>query len=391
MSDHPKVIFVVTEDWYFCSHRLPIARAARDAGCEVIVATRVKRHGEAIKKEGFRLVPISLRRRSKHPWKEAKALWELICLYRREQPDLVHHVALKPSLYGSLAAKLTGSPPIVNALMGLGYVYSSTDLKARLFRPLLTFLLSVLLTANPNRSRIIVQNPDDRRTIIKLGIGKPDTTVLIRGSGVDLKQFCPSQEPEQKDPIVVTLVSRMLWDKGIGELVEASRLLRDRGRKIKIILVGSPDSGNPGSIRKEQLREWQRERLAEWRAHQEDISAVWEQSHIAVLPSYYGEGLPKSLLEAAACARPIIASDMPGCTEIVKHEVNGLLVPPRSPERLADAIVRLADDAQLRRKMGLAGRAIVESEFSDQDVVRQTMTVYSGLMGYEWLSVCNEY
>ena len=382
--DKPVLLYLVTEDWYFWSHRLPIARAARAAGWEVLVATRVAEHGERIRREGFRLVPIGLRRRSLAPWREVAAIAELARLYRRERPDLVHHVAMKPVLYGSLAAALAGVPAVVNALAGMGYVFTSSGVKARLLRPLIRTAFRWLLD-RPN-SRLILQNPDDIAAMT--GAAMTGATVagaavaaervaLIRGSGVDIQIFRPREEPEGT-PVAV-MVSRMLWDKGVGELVEAARLLRRREVPLRVVLVGPPDPDNPASIPERQLRDWDAAGDVAWWGERSDIAEIWAKGQIAVLPSHR-EGLPKSLLEAAACGRPMVAADVSGCREIVKDGVTGLLVPPGDAEGLADALERLARDPDLRRRLGAAARDLVEREFSEEAVVAQTLALYRSLV-----------
>lgn len=370
----PKLMFLVTEDWYFCSHRLPVARAARDAGYEVVVATRVADHGEQIAREGFRLVPLSWRRGSMNPLREIGALREVIALYKREQPDLLHHVAIKPAVYGSIAARAAGSPPVVNMVAGLGYVFTSRGAKPRAMAVVLRYALKRML--QPSNSRLIFQNPDDESLLTEVCRPRPGQMVLIRGSGVDLDAFTPTPEPDQ---LVATMVSRMLWNKGVGDLVDAAQILRRRGEPVRVEIVGAPDTENPSSIPESQLRDWDREGTVRWSGHRDDITRVWSSSSIAVLPTTYGEGVPKALLEAAASARPIIATDTPGCREIVRDGENGLLVPVHDPGALADAIVRLARDAELRRAMGMRGRRIVEEEFSESLVVKQTMDVYRSL------------
>ena len=376
-----KIIFLVTEDWYFCSHRLPIARAARDAGCEVVVATRADTHGDTITREGFRLIPLNMRRQSKNPIRELAAVLEIINIYRRERPDIVHHVALKPVLYGALAARFVGVSAIVNALAGLGYVFSSSQSRARILKRFVRAAFRALL--NRQNSVVLLQNPDDRRMLIESKTILPERTALIRGSGVDIRRFRPS--PESADaPVMVTLVARMLRDKGILEFVEASKLLRQQGIQFRAVLVGTPDPDNPTSIPVSQLEAWQAEGLVEWWGQNNDIPGVWAQSHISVLPSSYGEGVPMSLIEAAACGRPIITTDMPGCREIVQHEKNGLLVPVKDSKALADAICRLIKNPDLRRQMGHEGRKLVEEEFAETIVVTQTLNLYKSMLGELW-------
>ncbi len=371
-----KLLYLVTEDLYFCSHRLPNACAVLDAGFEVVVATRVRNHGEQIERQGFRLIHIRLRRGSTNPFRELMSVLELIQIYRRERPDLVHHVAVKPVLYGSLAADIAGVPAVVNTLTGMGYLFKSARWKARLLRPIVRFGFKILL--NRWRSRLVLQNSDDLRMLVEAGYIDPGRIALIRGSGVDIARFAPTPEPEGVP--IAALVSRMLWDKGAGVLVEASRRLRQRGIPLRVVLVGEPDLENPDSIPEEQLREWCAEGVVEWWGYCDDIPSLWAQAHIAVLPTSYGEGVPKTLLEAAACERPIVATDVPGCREILRQEQNALLVPTKDPEALAEAIERLATSAELRRRLGRRGRQIVVSQFSESLVVEQTLEVYRSLL-----------
>lgn len=369
-----KLLFLVTEDWYFCSHRLPLARAAQAAGYEVVVATRVGRHGAAITAEGFKLIPVGLRRSGRNPWRELQAIAEILAIYRRERPDIVHHVALKPVLYGSLAARLARVTSVVNALAGMGFVFSSMSLQARLLRPLVAGALRWLLGAG--NSLLILQNPDDRKMLVDSGVVVAKRTRLIRGSGVDIGSFVPSPQPGGV-PLVM-LPARMLRDKGVVEFVAAARLLRARGVTARFVLVGDSDSENPAAIPEAQLEAWRADGAVEWWGQRGNMSEVLAQAHIVCLPSYR-EGLPKVLLEAAACGRALVATDVPGCREIVIDGENGLLAPPRDAAALAAVIGRLLDDPDLRARMGQRGRALVEAEFSVEQVVRQTLAVYREL------------
>lgn len=372
-----KLLFLVTEDWYFCSHRLPIARAARDAGYDVAVATRVAAHGEAIRAEGFRLIPLArLGRSMGNPLRELSGLLEVVGVYRRERPDIVHHVALKPAIFGSLAARIAGVRRCVNGIAGLGSIFSSQSAKARLLRPLVKLAFRLLL--NRDGAAVIVQNPDDGRLLTGGGLVDPARLTLIKGSGVDLARFAATPEPADGAP-VATLVSRMLWDKGVGVLVEAARLLRARGVPLRVRLAGTPDPENMGSIPEEQLRAWRDEGVVEWIGFCDDVPGLWRDSHIAVLPSWYGEGVPKSLLEAAAAARPMIAVDGPGLREVVTDGETGLLVPARDAAALAGALQRLAEDAALRRRMGEAARRRAEREFGEAAVAEATLALYRQL------------
>ena len=360
----------------FVSHRLPIARAARDAGYDVVVATRVADHGAVIEREGFTLVSLPWNRRSLNPFHELSITLQLATLYRQLKPTLVHHVAVKPALIGSLAAFLAGVDNVVNAITGLGYVFTSTSSRARFLRPIVRLGFRFLLRrAN---SQIIVQNPDDGEVLVReCGIDAAHIR-LIRGSGVDLERFQATPEPASP-PIRATLASRMIWDKGIGDLVEAARKLKDMSAPVTVILAGKPDPDNPASIPESQLKAWHEEGIVEWRGFVADMPKLWAESHIAVLPSFYGEGVPKCLIEAAACGRPIVAADGPGLREIVRDGDNGILVPAHDPSALAHAIARLAGDTAIRTRMGAAGRRLAETGFSDKQVAAETLAVYQGL------------
>ncbi len=378
MTDQGKklrVLYLVTEDWYFVSHRLGLARAVRDAGCDVTVVTRTRDHEDVIRREGFRLVSFLLPRSQFSLVSEIKSIINLVRVYRQERPDLVHHVALKPSLYGSLAALLASVPAVVNAMTGLGFAFTAGHWLRGVLQPLVRIAGRLLLSrAN---SRIIVQNPNDMETLEKAGIIRHGRASLIRGSGVDLLEFPPQPDPDGVP--TVAMVSRLLWNKGVGELVEASRILRSRGLKVRILLIGMPDPDNPTSISEKQLCEWHDDALVQWWGYRDSIADVWRQAHVAVLPSYR-EGLPKSLLEAAACARPIVATDVPGCREIVRSGENGILVPVRDARSLADALETLLRDRDLRRAMGAKSRALVESDFHQDRVVAETLKVYETLL-----------
>ena len=366
-----RILFFITEDWYFWSHRLPIARAVRDAGFEVLIATRVHQHKERIEKEGFKLIPISLGRRNKNIIKGIFSILEIIRIYRREKPHIVHHVAIKPVLYGSWAARIAGVPGVVNALAGLGFIFVAQGWKTSVLRRLVVFAYRSAFSAK--NAFGIFQNPEDLKLFVNAGVVKSEKAALIRGSGVDISHFIHLPEPAGIPTIV--LASRMLWDKGVGELVDAARILNKDGIKCCMILVGNPDPENPASIPEETLHRWHSEGIIEWWGHKDDMPEVFAKSNIVVLPSYR-EGLPKVLLEAASCGRAIVATDVPGCREIVQHNENGLLVPPHDSKALANALKVLIKDPELRAKMGAKGREIVEAEFSEEIVVKQTMEVY---------------
>lgn len=368
----PVLVYLVTEDWYFLSHRLPMAREAHRAGYEVHVVTHVNKGAAAIEAEGFRLHSVVWRRGSVNPLAFLSNILAVRRHYKTIAPDLVHHVALQPTIVGSLAA--LGLPCVrLNALAGLGFSFTSSTLKAQLVRPILRALLQFVLRRPC--AAVLVQNPDDRAAIGGLGVAD-DKIFVIPGSGVETDKLVPMPEPP--GPATAAFVGRLLDDKGIRTLVEAHAILACCGNPVRLLIAGDPDPANPVSIPPQEIAEWGRRPGIELLGHVTDIRTVWKAAHIAVLPSRR-EGLPKSLLEAAACGRPIVATDVPGCREIARPGVNALLVPPDDPEALADAIARLARDRHMRGKFGEAGRKIVEQEFSARKVGQEIVALYASL------------
>jgi glycosyltransferase involved in cell wall biosynthesis len=376
----PKLLFLVTEDWYFCSHRLPAARAARSAGFDVAVATRVRAHGERICDEGFALHPLGWRRRGDGLLGASRAISEIARLYRAERPDLVHHIALKPVLFGGVALRFAfrdkaGAPVAIDSVMGLGSSFSPASFAARLRRPSLGIALRF---AGRNRDVIIVQNPEDRDALTARGIA-PRQIEIIRGSGVDCEHFQPQPDPAGLT-VAVALVSRMLKDKGVLDAVAAIRLLRKRGHAVELLLAGPTDPDNRGSLTAEALISLGEEPGIEWLGPVADVRTVWRRAAIGLLPSTYGEGVPKALLEAAACGRPMVASDAPGCREVVRPGETGLLVQPGDIDGLAAAIAALAADPPRRSVMGRAARTLVEREFTEAIVARETLAIYQAAL-----------
>jgi glycosyltransferase involved in cell wall biosynthesis len=343
--------------------------AARAAGYDVIVVTRVREHGDVICAAGLKLIPFEVLRSSTNVFRDLQILVRLVMLYRRERPNVVHHVAVKPVLYGSVAALLAGIPGVINALAGMGWLRSSGVRRGRWLRPIVGWGLGSLL----RRGVALVQNPDDAHLLAQLGVPKSRIR-RIAGSGVDLRLFTARPEPDGI-PIVV-LPARLLWDKGIGEFVAAARLLRQRSVVARFVLAGEPDEASPSSVPRDQIAKWVNEGVVEHRGWVKDVPKLLGESHIVCLPSFYGEGIPKSLIEAAAAGKPIVTCDTPGCREIVHGGDNGLLVPPRDPEALAEALALLIGDGALRQRMGARGRARAEQEFGLETVIQQTLALY---------------
>jgi glycosyltransferase involved in cell wall biosynthesis len=371
----PKLVYFVTVDWFFCSHFIDRAVAAREAGYEVVVVTHVDRHRDLITNVGLRLLPLQVSRSSLNPLQAIAALLQLIRIYKIERPDLIHHVALKPILLGGLAARMVGIHAVVNAVVGGGYAFTSRRLLARLLRPLVTLALRLVL--NPSGSKVVFENTDDASSFCGACLVRPADAVLIRGAGVDPSGFIPRQNFE--GPQLVMLVARLLWDKGIGEFVDAARLLRERGVAARFVLVGDPDPDNRASIDASTLNAWRAEGTVELWGFRSDIPQVLSEATIACLPSYR-EGLPKSLLEAMAVGLPCVTTDVPGCREAVRDSDNGFLVPAQDAHALADALQRLIASPALARRMGRRGRARLEQEFSTQLVNESTLALYQTML-----------
>lgn len=380
----PRLVFFISEDWYFWSHRLPLAQAARDAGYDVYIMTRVSSYSDKILKAQLNLIQLKyFQRKYTGLYNEVLSLIEIIGHYRRIRPSLVHHVALKPIVYGMVASRITGVDLCINALGGLGHLFASTNgrVKRRMWgRELLLFLLRWLLIGK--HVRVIVQNTEDLSVLIKHKVINRDRTTLISGSGVDLGTFTATPEPTK--PLRVLLASRMIWEKGIREFVEASQIIDQQFPGIaQFILVGTPDSQNPSSIPELTLQEWTHKyKFIEWWGHCSDMPNVLKKAHIVCLPSYYGEGVPKILLEAAACGRPIVTTNTPGCRETIIEGESGLLVEPHDSNGLAEAILRLLLDRNLRIYMGQKGRELAEARFSVETVVTSTLGLYQTLLSY---------
>jgi glycosyltransferase involved in cell wall biosynthesis len=369
----PRLLYIVTEDWYFLSHRLPMARAAQQAGYEVHVATRLKDGAASILKEGFVPHALDWSRGSLSPLGSLSAIVELRRLLRALKPDILHNISLKPVLLGTAASLGVSGTAVVNSLTGLGTLFIGEAQVSGVTRRAVRFALRHLLTRK--RSRTVVQNPDDRAFVAALGV-PPETVMLIPGSGVDTRALTPLPEPPP--PVTAAYVGRMLADKGVLTLIDAFSLLGKRGVALKLLLAGDCDKENPGSLAPEQLREFASLYGIEWLGHVTDIKTVWARAHFAVLASRR-EGLPKSLLEAAACGRAMVATDAPGCREIAIDGETALTVPVDDIGALAAAMAKVASDADLRERFGANARALVEAKFSAEAIGRQTVALYDAL------------
>ena len=349
--------------------------AAKAAGYDVLVVTRVVNKGPQIVDAGLRLMHLPLGRSSLNPFSAVWSMLRLALIYWRERPDLVQHIAMKPIFLGTLAARLVGIRGVVNAPVGMGFVFTSKGLLATVLRPLFRVLMHALL--NPRGSKVILENADDCAALVKSHYAKEQDIRLIRGAGVDIDRFKPSNR--EHDGLVVMLVARLLWDKGVLEFAQAARLLRANNPQVRFVLVGSPDSQNPANIPQDQLDTWRAQGDVEIWGYQENMPEIWAQAAIACLPSYR-EGLPKSLIEALATGLPCVTTDVPGCREVVTENVNGLLVPAREVQPLVRALQSLIDNPALREAMGRNGRQRAVAEFSSDRVVRETLSVYRSML-----------
>jgi glycosyltransferase involved in cell wall biosynthesis len=372
-SNRPlRLLYVVNEDYAFLNSRLPMARAARDAGFEVHVATNVNSGTAAIESEGFILHPIPFRRGGLSPLAAIQAVLAIRKIENAISPAIVHHSGLQCCVFGSLAALERGFPT-VNAITGLGYIFTSSRLLPRLLKQGMVWLLPWLL--NRRHSNILVENPDDRDALLALG-ARPERMRLIPGSGVDADRFEPLPEPD--GPITIGFAGRLLVDKGIRALVAAHDLLRKRGHNFNLLITGNPDPANPASVSHDEVEGWTRRPGITWLGYIDDILTLWRATHIAVLPSHR-EGLPVALMEAAACGRPLVATDAPGCREICIANQTGLLVPIEDPPALANAILTLAQSPDLRARFGAAGRKLVEENLSARIIGRSIVELYNKL------------
>ena len=379
MGSRPRLVWLVSEDWYFRLHFLHWAEAARDAGFDVHLIARTGERGpeaaSEIRDAGFAVHEIDLRRSGLNPFDDLRARRQILRLYRDLAPDIVQHVAIKPVLHGQWAARRLGIQARVNLIPGLGYVFSSRTAKARLLRPMVT---SALGRALSREDGIMVLNEDDR-TFLAVLAGVPNESVsVVPGIGVDVERFHSTPEPDGS--VTIALVARMLRDKGVIETVEAVRGLSAAGKLVRLRLIGGPDPGNPESISEDRLKAWGDLPYVDYVGPVVDVASEWAKAHIACLPSQYREGLPTSLSEAAACGRPIVTTDTPGCRDVVRDGETGYLVPPSDTAALLVALDRLVSDPELRQRMGAAARADAEARFSRQAVLGQVIALYRRLL-----------
>jgi glycosyltransferase involved in cell wall biosynthesis len=367
----PKLLFFVTEDWYFISHRFNLALAAQKQGYEIVVVTRCQEHRQLLEKSGFTVIPFQASRRSLNPFALLTEALALANIYRKVKPSIVHHVALRPVVVGAFAARLSGVTHVVSAITGLGFIFVEGN-RGPLAQRILFWLFPRLL----NRGLTIVQNTDDRDLLLLSGL-KPQHIRLIPGAGVDTARYAPQVRKDNDRRLVVLMASRLLWDKGVGEFIQAARLLSETN--LKFVLVGQPDPSNPATVSQADVDAWIAEGVITYLGHRDDMHVVLQEADIVCLPSYR-EGFPKVLLEAMACGLPCITTDVPGCRAAVRHNDNGLLIPVNDSIALANAISTLAQNQEMRSVMGQRGRTRALEEFSQEQINKMTLLAYQEVL-----------
>jgi glycosyltransferase involved in cell wall biosynthesis len=374
MMNNRKILFISNADWFFWGHALQVARAARDSGCQVYVLAKISQDSERFASEGFILLPWSIRRGSLNPVSECDALLQVVRTCRDLRPDLIHGLSLKQAVYGGIAGRVLGIPTL-SAITGLGHVFAAKSLGMRALRRVLLALLR--LSQRAGSAVLTVENSDDLELLVDSRAVQPDRALVIRGAGVNTEFYVP--QPEAEGVPVVALASRLLWYKGVGEFCAAADILRREGIGARFVLIGDNDPQNPSSVPTEQLESWHESGTLELWGRYVDMRKAFAEAHIICLPTFYREGIPKVLLEAAAAGRPIVTTDVPGCRDIVHHNENGLLVPPRDATALASALRRLITDKQLRLALGRRGRERAVSEFRMELVINDTLRLYADL------------
>ncbi len=368
----PRLLFIVNVDWFFLSHRLPLALAARDAGYEVHVATAVTGPAAAIESHGFTLHPLSLDRRSAGPLAAMRLMWTLWRLMRTLRPSVAHLVTIKPVLLGGLASRLAGVPRVVAAISGLGFVFTARGAVAGVRKWLVAGLYRLALGGS--RTQVIFQNSDDQALLQRHAGIRDAQVVRIRGSGVDLRAW--RAQPLPPGPPLVLMASRLLVDKGVNEFLAAARALRGHAGA-RFVLVGDIDPGNPTSLAREQVQRCVDDGVVEWWGQRSDMQQVLAAAHVVVLPSYR-EGLPKVLIEAAASGRAVVTTDVPGCRDAIIAGQTGLLAEARNPLALAAAIKSLLDAPERIAAFGSAGRRLAEDAFDVREVIASHLRLYRG-------------
>lgn len=370
-----KILFLVNADWAFMVNRLPIAIEALKKGYEVHIACAFTGKESDLLSYGFVMHNIPFTRSGHNPFVELRALKNIYSLIRKLRPSIIHAITIKPVLYGGVISRILKVPGFAAAISGLGYIFTGNDLKVRILRKFVEIAYRFALSGNV---KVIFQNPFDRSVLQKIANIDSNNIRMIKGSGVDLDEYSVTAAPEGVP--VVAMASRLLKEKGVYEFVEAARSIKAKGTSCRFLLIGAPDFGNPYSITNEEIEHWRSEGVIETLGYRTDIADLFSKANVVALPSYYGEGLPKVLIEAAACGRPTVTTDNPGCAEAVIDNITGLIVPCKNSIKLCDAIERLIDNKSLRDEMGRQGRLLAEKEFDIKSVVEKHFSIYEELL-----------
>ena len=374
-----KFVFYANTDWYLFNFRLATALELKSHGHEVVMLSPPGDFGDRFAALGFRWVPLQMDRASLNPFREAATLRRLVKVLKDERPDVLHNFTVKCAVYGALAARAARIPAVVNAVAGMGYVFTSDRAHARALRPVVKALMRG--TLGGGHSRLILQNPDDADAFVRSRMVAQERIRVIRSSGVNTSRFTPKERTAVRRPLRVLLAARLLWEKGVGEFVEASRLLKAEGRDIEFLLAGTPDYGNPRSVRHEEVERWASEGWVTWLGHVDDMPALMASVDVMALPSYYREGVPRSLIEAAASGLALVTTDLAGCREVVSdHGIDGLHVEPRDAASLARCLKMLDDDRDLVERLGTRARERALAHFDERAVIRSTIDVYDELL-----------
>ena len=374
-----KFVFFANTDWYLYNFRLSTALQLQSRGDEVVMLSPPGEFGPRFAAHGIRWITLPMDRASLNPVREAFTLRALVQVLRVERPDLLHNFTVKCAIYGALAARVARVPAVVNAVAGMGYVFTSDRFKARALRPIVRSLMRG--TLGSGHTRLILQNPDDAEAFMSSRLVPSQMVRVIRSSGVDTHRFRPVAAAAGRRPLRVLLAARLVWEKGIREFVDAAVMLKAQGRQIEFLLAGMPDPGNPHSVRREDVELWQQQGLVRWLGHVEDMPALLPTVDVMALPSYYREGVPRSLIEAAACGLALVTTNLPGCREVVaRHGVDGLHAEPRDARSLAESLTRLDDDRELLRRLGDNARQKALADFDERMVIARTIEVYSELL-----------
>jgi len=373
MGNKGRLLFVINSPDFFLNRYLRTAIAARDKGYEVHVASM---HGGAvaqIHKQGFPHHVFPMSRSGQRPWQELQTLFALCRLIRRVKPKVVHLATIKPVLYGGIASRFLGVPRVVVEMTGLGYLFTVDSKHVRTLRTVVSCVYKTAL--NHSRTMVIFLNGDNRNVLVNRGAVREERTCLIPGGGIDLARYKFVPEPQTK---TVVMATRLLRDKGVREYFEAALLVKRQFPDVRFILAGEPDFGNPESVTQNDLELWNIQKQVDCVGFCARVANLYAQSNIVALPSYYGEGLPRSLTEAAACGRAVVTTDSVGCREAIAPGKTGLLVPVRDAKALAGAILKLLEDDALRLQMGKAGRAWAEKTFDSRVIVGRHLKIYGG-------------